>query len=98
MAEIEAASSSAVVKCQIMAECMNRLRLVPRVMLLAYAYICWLTFQWFTGLGVEATTQHVTFASTIWGSAAAWFGLYVNSGNKSFTSGAASSSSKVAKK
>jgi len=82
LAEIDASNSKAVITCIKIAECMNRLRIAPRIMLIAYAFICWEVFKWFTGLGAEVTTQHVTFASTIWGAAAAWFGLYVNSGNK----------------
>lgn len=58
---------------------LNEWRIVPRLMVLLYGVICYMTWSWFTGLEAP-TTQQVTFASTIWGAAAAWFGLYVNSG------------------
>ena len=61
---------------------LNEWRLIPRVLMALYGYICWATWVWFTGLGAEATTQQVTFASMIWAQSPAWFGLYVKNGGK----------------
>lgn len=81
LARQTALQTKAVIRCQMIAECVNRLRIAPRVMVILYGYICWLTFQWFIGLGTEATAEQVAFASTIWAGAAAWFGFYVKSGH-----------------
>ena len=62
-------------------ELIDAWRVVPRVMVLAYGFVCWQTFAWFTGLPDPSTAQ-TTFATGIWGAAAAWFGFYVNSGRK----------------
>lgn len=64
-----------------LAEVIDAWRIVPRVMVIAYGFICWQTFQWFTGLP-DPTVAQTTFATGIWGAAAAWFGFYVNSGRK----------------
>lgn len=55
----------------------NHWRIVPRLLLCLYGYICWDTHQWFTSLEIPTTPQQL-YANIIWGAAAAWFGLYVN--------------------
>lgn len=55
------------------------LRIIPRVLLILYGIICWKIYVWFTGLP-DPTTAQTTFATGIWAAAAAWFGLYNNSG------------------
>lgn len=62
-------------------ETFNKWRIAPRLLVLLYGLICWLTFDWFTGLPDPSASQ-TAFASTIWGGAAAWFGFYVNSGKQ----------------
>lgn len=59
----------------------NKWRVVPRVLVFLYGYICYQTAEWFTSLQAP-TTEQVAYATVIWGAAAAWFGLYVNSGGK----------------
>lgn len=56
-------------------------RVVPRLLVILYGWLCFDTHQWFTALGDPATPQQL-YASVIWGGAAAWFGFYVNSGRK----------------
>jgi len=60
---------------------MNRWRVIPRLMILGYGYLFYEVVQWFMLL-VAPTNQHVTFVSVFVGAAAAFFGLYVNSGDK----------------
>ncbi len=62
-------------------ETFDRWRVIPRLLVTLYGFMCWQTFEWFTGLPAPTGAQ-TTFASAIWGAAAAWFGFYVNSGGK----------------
>lgn len=57
------------------------LRIVPRVMVLLYGIAFWRVILWFMGLD-DPTMAQATFVSTITGAGAAFFGLYVGSGNK----------------
>jgi len=58
----------------------NRWRVIPRLMAAMYGYVCWDAYSWITTLA-DPTSQQVTFATAIWGGAAAWFGFYVKSGS-----------------
>ena len=58
----------------------NNLRIVPRTMILMYGYIFYQVTQWFMSL-VAPNSQQAAFVSVIVGASAAFFGLYVNSGN-----------------
>lgn len=58
-------------------EAFDRWRVVPRLLVALYGFICWQTFEWFTALPDPTSTQ-ATFATAIWGGAAVWFGFYVN--------------------
>ena len=62
------------------AEIVDAWRVVPRLMLALYALMCWHVADWFMHLPDPSGTQ-AAFVSTIWGGAAAWFGLYVRSGS-----------------
>jgi len=64
---------------QRIASVINGYRVIPRLLVGMYGYICWETFQWFTALPDPSSTQ-ATFASIIWGASAAWFGFYTNTG------------------
>ena len=57
----------------------NTWRLIPRLLIALYGYMAYQVAIWFMGLPDPSGPQ-VTFVSTIWGAAAAWFGFYVNSG------------------
>jgi len=59
----------------------NRWRIVPRIMVLMYGYLFYDVSQWFMALPVPTMSQS-TFIAVIVGAAAAFFGLYVNSGGK----------------
>lgn len=60
----------------------NNWRLVPRLALIFYFFACYRIAEWFMTLG-DPSTQQTSFATGIWGAAAAWFAFYVNSGKKS---------------
>ena len=61
---------------------MDTLRLIPRLLMICYGYIFWMSTQWFMALS-DPTNAQAAFISTIVGAGAAWFGLYVGSGHKS---------------
>ncbi|MCH8505062.1 MAG: hypothetical protein LAT50_12145 [Ectothiorhodospiraceae bacterium] len=61
------------------AEVMDAWRVVPRLLMLLYGYICWMTWQWFTALPDPGGEQSA-FAAVIWGAAAVWWGHYVKTG------------------
>lgn len=62
-------------------QALNEWRIVPRLLVLAYGSFAFYVGDWFMSLD-NPTTQQSAFVSVIWGAAAAWFGLYVNSGSK----------------
>ena len=57
---------------------MDTLRLIPRLFMICYGYIFWMSTQWFMNLP-DPTNAQAAFISTIVGAGAAWFGLYVGS-------------------
>lgn len=61
------------------AESLNKLRVVPRLLIGLYGYMFYEVAMWFMALP-EPTNAQAAFVSTIVGAGAAWFGLYVNSG------------------
>lgn len=58
----------------------NEWRVIPRLLVLMYGMFCLYVGLWFMDLPAPSGAQS-TFVSVIWGSAAVWFGFYVNSGN-----------------
>lgn len=56
-------------------------RVVPRLLVILYGWLCFDTHQWYTALA-DPTTPQQLYASVIWTAAAAWFGFYVNSGKR----------------
>ena len=60
---------------------MDSLRLIPRLLMVCYSIIFWISTQWFMALP-NPTNSQAAFISTIVGAGAAWFGLYVGSGHK----------------
>jgi hypothetical protein len=87
--EIELAASSArqhkwVQRCAMVSECLNRLRIIPRVIVAGYGYLVWDVVQWFQLLENPAT-QHAALVTTVVGAAGLIFGFYMQGGitNKS---------------
>lgn len=60
-------------------ELVNRWRIVPRIIVILYGYTFYEVAHWFMALP-EPNAAQSTFVSVIVGAAAAFFGLYVNSG------------------
>ena len=60
---------------------LDTLRLIPRLLMVAYGGIFWISTQWFMNLP-DPTNAQAAFISTIVGAGAAWVGLYVGSGHK----------------
>jgi len=58
----------------------NSLRIIPRALIITYLYLLIEVTQWFMTLP-EPTNTQAGFISVLVGAGAAWFGLYVNSGN-----------------
>ena len=58
---------------------LNQYRLVPRIIVALYGYVFWDVATWFMALP-NPTAPQAAFVSAIIGAAAAFFGLYVNSG------------------
>lgn len=56
----------------------DRYRVVPRLLVSLYGYMCYAVADWFMALP-NPTSPQAAFVSTVWGAGAAWFGLYVNS-------------------
>lgn len=63
------------------ADMMDTIRLVPRILVVMYGYTCYETFLWFTALEVPTNAQ-AAFASAILAASAGWFNFYVKTGNK----------------
>lgn len=60
---------------------LNRLRIIPRILITLYGILFYKISVWFMALPDPTATQ-AAFISTIVGAAAAFFGLYINSGGK----------------
>lgn len=59
---------------------LDQLRVIPRALMAFYIVLTYQTSQWFFALS-DPNTSQAAFASAVIGAGAAWFGLYVNSGN-----------------
>jgi len=65
--------------CESTAHCINRLRIVPRVIVAGYGYLIWDVVQWFMALP-EPTTQQAALITTMTGVSVAVFGFYMQGG------------------
>ena len=63
------------------AKTLDELRVIPRLLIGAYGLLFYQVSIWYMQLP-DPTTAQAAFISTIVGSAAAFFGLYVSSGKK----------------
>ena len=55
---------------------LDKFRVIPRLIMLAYIYAFYTSVSWFMGLS-DPTNAQAMFISTIVGAGAAFFGLYV---------------------
>jgi len=74
-----APSSKFVKACEGTAHCINRLRIVPRIIVGGYGYLIWDVVQWFMALP-EPTTQQAALITTLTGVSVAVFGFYMQGG------------------
>ena len=65
---------------------LDRFRLIPRLIMLAYIYAFYKSITWFMTLP-EPTNSQAMFISTIVGAGAAFFGLYVGKPGASLPKG-----------
>ena len=79
LTRLKAAQNRWVQRCSMVAECLNRLRIIPRMIVASYGYLVWTMVQWFQTLP-DATTQQVTLVTTIAAMAPVVFGFYMNGG------------------
>ena len=63
------------------ARTVNEWRIFPRLFVVGYLWMLYTAVMWFTGLPDPNMAQS-TFISTVIGAGAAWFGLYVGTGNR----------------
>ena len=56
---------------------LTNLRVIPRLMVLGYGFMLWRVTEWFMALPTPGT-QQAALITTIYGAAAAIFGLYCN--------------------
>ena len=64
-----------------LARAIDAWRVFPRIFISAFIILFFTCTFWFTGL-VEPTLMQSNFVIAVWGTGAAWFGLYVNSGSR----------------
>lgn len=62
-----------------LADKLNELRVVPRLMMFAYMFLLLYSSFWFMSLP-EPSTQQAGFAAAILAAGTGWFTIYVNSG------------------
>jgi nitrate reductase NapE component len=79
LARLKAAQNKWVLRCTLIAECLNRLRIIPRMIIGCYGYLVWMMVNWFMTLP-EPTTMQVTLVTTICAMAPVVFGFYMNGG------------------
>ena len=65
---------------------LDRFRVIPRMIMLAYIYACYSATVWFMSLS-DPTNAQAAFISTIVGAGAAFFGLYVGKPGTSLPKG-----------
>ena len=66
---------------KITAEGVDKWRIIPRILMLAYAYAFYSVTEWFMALPDPTNAQSAVVSGVV-GAGAAWFGLYVGSGSK----------------
>ena len=65
---------------------LDKFRVIPRLIMLAYIYAFYESTMWFMALS-DPTNAQAAFISTIVGAGAAFFGLYVGKGGSPMPSG-----------
>lgn len=63
------------------AERLDAMRFVPRAVVVFYCYVLLVSTIWYMDLDSPSGSQ-ATFVSVLWGAAAGFFGLYMNTGRR----------------
>ena len=66
-------------RCIVVSDCLNRLRIIPRITIAMYGILVWIMVGWFMALDVP-TTQQMALVTTICGMAPIVFGFYMQGG------------------
>lgn len=77
--------------CSVIAQCTNRLRLVPRFIVGGYGWLIWVVVQWFMTLP-DPNTQQAALITTLVGISVPVFGFYMQGG---ITAGAIAANGKT---
>ena len=66
---------------KVSASAVDKWRVIPRILMVLYGIAFYICLVWFMSLSDPSMAQ-AGFVSTVVGAGAAWFGLYVGSGNR----------------
>lgn len=72
--------------CNLAAGLLDKFRVIPRLIMVAYIYAFYQSTTWFMAL-TDPTNAQAAFISTIVGAGAAFFGLYVGKGGSPLPKG-----------
>jgi hypothetical protein len=79
LARLKATQSTWVLRCTMIAECLNRLRIIPRLLVTGYGILIWQVVSWFMGLP-SPDTQQAALVTTVVGASGMVFGFYMQGG------------------
>lgn len=79
LAALKARQNRWVQRCTMVSECLNRLRIIPRIIVAGYGYLIWHVVQWFMALP-DPGTQQAALVTTVVGAAGLVFGFYMQGG------------------
>ena len=79
LARIKAVQSLWVQRCTATAECLNRLRVIPRILVAGYGVLVWQVVDWFMNLPAP-DTQQAALVTTVVGASGIVFGFYMQGG------------------
>lgn len=79
LARIQAQQNRWVQRCIMVAECLNRLRIIPRAIIAGYGWLVYEVVQWFMVLP-DPNTQQSALITTMVGAAGIIFGFYMQGG------------------
>lgn len=60
---------------------LSNLRVVPRLALGLYGFMCYESYEWFTGLENPSNAQSA-FVTILWSASAVWFNFYLSATRK----------------
>lgn len=79
LSRLRATQSRWVQRCTMVAECLNRLRVIPRILVAGYGVLVWQVVAWFMDLPLP-DTQQAALVTTVVGASGIVFGFYMQGG------------------